>query len=722
MSEGSDREQQQEASIAAGGDPCADATAQLEELKGVQPASASLNELVCKPAKRYWKASGICALLVVLVFTVFGRTIGHGFVNYDDDECVYENPTVSKGLTLEGAGWAFTHAQIGHWDPLTTLTQMVDCQLYGIRPWGHHLTNVLLHAVAAVLLFVVLLEMTDALWPSGFVAALWAVHPLRMESVAWVTERKDVLSGVFFMLTLLAYSFYARRPESKLRYAMVGAVFFLGLMSKSMLVTLPFVLLLLDFWPLQRLENGLGTAGGRGTWLIVEKLPLLLLSILFAVVQIKADSGGLAGKENMSLIQRAGNAVVSYVVYLKQMVLPLDLAVLYPHPHGNLPGWEVTLAMVVLVVLSAVVISRSREQPWLATGWLWYLGMLVPVIGIVQSGELAHADRYTYLPMIGVCIAVTWAAANWAGDRRHRRVALGAVAVVILSSLSVAASHQASWWCDSITLWTHAVECTKDNSIANTDLGFALLKQGRTKEAIARYREAFRINPADVKTRINLANALLQQGRTEEAIAQYREVLKKKPDDANTRTSLGDALLQQGRAEEAIAQYRKVLKTKPDDLNIHTNLGCALFRAGRTEEAIAQYREVLRTKPDDANTSANLGLALFQQGRIEEAIGQYRGALHTKPDDANTRANLGNALLRQGQTEEAIAQYREAIRINPAFAEAHYNLGSVLFQQGRRDEAISHLRKALDLKPDNTTIRNTLAEMLASPLEDHLRR
>lgn len=675
---------------------------------------------------RSWPAAGICALLVMLVFIVFGQTLGHDFVNYDDGATVYEAPRVTAGISLPGIAWAFTHSQVGHWDPLTTLSHMLDCQLYGLHPWGHHLGNVLLHAAAVVLLFVALWEMTGSMWRSGFVAAVFAIHPLRVESVAWVSERKDVLSGVFFMLILMAYLRYVRRPRSRLRYWTVAALFILGLMSKSMLVTLPFVLLLLDYWPLNRFQTRPDSASPPSAWpLIVEKIPLLLLSILFAVAQMAADRGGLISLEKTTLPQRLGNAVVSYAVYLRQMVWPADLAVFYPYPKGGVEPWKVAIALAVLCAVTAAVIFVRKKQPWLLVGWLWYLGMLVPVIGIVQSGDLAHADRYTYLPMIGVCIAGTWTVAEWSEKWPWRRMAAGTVAFVILCTLLLAAYRQATYWRDNETLWTHALECTRDNSVAHNDLGNALLHDQRTDEAIAQYLDALRIDPALAEAHYNLGNALDRQGRAQDAIAQYRDALRINPAYADACYNLGNTLLRQGRSVEAAAQFRKALSIDPAYAGAHASLGNILLQQGRADDAIAEYREALRLDPALAETHNNLGSALLQQGQTDGAIAEYRQALRIDSAYAKAHNNLGTALLRQGRAGDAIVEYREAVRINPTDAPARVNLAAAYAQAGQFSDAVNTAEGALQLAQtqSNTALVSALQREIrlyeaATPFRD----
>ncbi len=386
--------------------------------------------------RQHWRVPAVCLVLAAITFAVFGQTLNHEFVNFDDNDYVYENPVVAQGLTFRGIVWAFTHVHSANWHPLTWLSHMLDCQLYGLHPGGHHLTNVLLHIATVIVLFLVLRQMTGALWRSAFVAALFAIHPLRVESVAWVAERKDVLSGLFFMLTIGAYVRYARRPWSLARHGLVALLFAMGLMSKPMLVTLPVVLLLLDYWPLQRVEPG------KLSGLVLEKLPLFALSAASCAVTFLAQSQAIQSIGSFSLPLRLGNALAASMIYLGQIVYPAGLAAFYPYPLNGLPAWEVALAGLLLVGFSIVAWRERRKQPWLLMGWLWYLVMLLPVAGIIQVGVQAHADRYTYLPQIGVYMAVTWLAAEWGAKWRMGRAALGGLMSAMLAVLMVCAWKQ----------------------------------------------------------------------------------------------------------------------------------------------------------------------------------------------------------------------------------------------------------------------------------------
>jgi tetratricopeptide (TPR) repeat protein len=565
-------------------------------------------------------------LLAALVWGLFGQTARFGFVNYDD-MAVYQTPAITGGLTWGGIRWAFTHPLVGEWIPLTTLTHMLDCQLFGLRAGGHHLSNVLFHCVTVILLFLALRRMTGSLWRSAFVAAFFAIHPLRVESVAWVTERKDVLSGIFFMLTL--------RAHARGRRGMALVWFALGLMCKPMLVTTPFVLLLLDYWPLGRIRTA-----AQFPALLKEKIPLFVISGVACVAEIFAAKGAIQPIENFSFPLRACNGVVAYVIYLRMLLHPGSLAVFYPLFDQGPPAWQVIGAGLLLVGLTAGAWYLRRSQPYLLVGWLWYLGMLLPVIGLLQTGEQAYADRFTYLPQIGLCLAGTWSAANWAGGRLERRRLLAGAAAASLLLLYVAASRQASYWRDSVTLWTHSLSCTPDNAIARFTLGDALGQQGRPEEAMAQYREALRLNPGYVNAHNNLGLTLVQLGQTDDAIAEYREALRLDPNRSNAHINLGDALAQEGRLQEAIDEFREAIRVDPASAEAHYDLGKALAPQGRIDDAIAEYREAVRIDPDYADAQNNLGIALAGKGQVGEAISHLEYALALDPSSLSHLNNL----------------------------------------------------------------------------------
>ncbi len=566
----------------------------------------------------------ICLLLGAIVLIVFGQTLRHEFVNYDDQEYVYENPRITNGLTLEGIQWAFTHVHAGNWHPLTTISHMLDCQLYGLQPWGHHMTNVLLHAAAAIFLFLALRKLTGAQWPSAFVAAVFAIHPLRVESVAWIAERKDVLSGVFFMLTMWAYANHARSTRfSPGRYAMTVVLFALGLMCKPTLVTLPFVLLLLDYWPLQRLTVRSSTVKIRRTArdhpashrgenlfggtqlpkksvgdLLIEKIPFFALSAASCVATLLAQEKAVITMRQLAFGERLANAVVSYVTYLGQMIWPAGLAVVYPFPQG---GWnliQTILALLVLLTISVVFFLWRGKFPFLLAGWLWFLGVLVPMIGLVQVGMQTRADRYTYLSQIGLYLLMTWGVMElllkW---RRGREVSI-AIAVLVGTGLMADAYVQTSFWRDSETMWNQTLANTSNNYVAHTHLADALIQRERLDEAIAHLRQALAVS--DYPTaHYNLGCALAKKGNWADAIASFQAAIRVRPNYSQAHSNLAVSLSKLGRSDEALAEFEEALRLDQNYRDAHYNLAILMFQLGRRDEAVAHFREALRLKPDD---------------------------------------------------------------------------------------------------------------------------
>ena len=595
---------------------------------------------------------GVCIFLAIIVWLVFGQTLRHEFLNYDDDAYVYQNPYVIAGLTRRGILWAFTFADIGHWHPVTWFSHMLDCRLWGLRAGGHHLTNVLLHAAASILLFLAWKQMTGALWRSACVAALFAIHPQRVESVAWIAERKDVLSGVFFMATILAYVRYVHKGSSIVRYALIVILFALGLMSKGMLVTLPFVLLLLDYWPLQRLKpevfKSIWQAEPRAAVLrlVAEKIPLFMLSAA-SCIATNLSPEKIAPAFQMSLPLRIENALVSYVIYVKQMFYPAGLALPYFNPPGGFPLWQGVVALALLIGISLGALVFWKTHPYLIVGWFWYLGMMAPVIGLVQISYYARADRYTYLPHIGLYLLATWSAAELLREWRHGREILTAAALVLITALTMSARAQASYWHDSERLWRHVLTTAPDNYVAHTNLGLALDQNGQVEAAIAEYEAALRIQPAHAATHNNLGNALLHLGRTQDAMAHYQKALDIEPRFSQAHNNIGIALGQNGQLVEAITHFKKALEITPTYADAHSNLGSALLISGRLDEALPEFLKALEIRPNSSEDHKQLADLLLKQGRAADAIAHYRKALEIKPDDAEARRGLADALTEE---------------------------------------------------------------------------
>ncbi len=660
-----------------------------------------------------WRSTTVIVVgLMVVNWIVFGQTTRHGFINFDDPSYVSDNPHVPGGLTWENVTWAFTHVHSCNWHPLTWMSHMLDCQVFGLNPAGHHLTNVLLHVVATLLLFAVLRSTTGYPWRSAFVAAVFAVHPLHVESVAWVAERKDVLSGVFFMLTIGAYAHYARRSWSFARYTFVLLAFALGLMSKPMLVTLPVLLLLLDYWPLRRLPDW--TDSRAVARCVVDKLPLLALSAASGTATLFAQTEAMQSLQQISVASRLGNAVVSYAIYLVQMVWPYHLAIPYPFHRGDATLWPVVLASVLLVGLSGAAVGLRRRYPYLLVGWLWYLVMLVPVIGIVQVGMQAHADRYTYLPQIGLYIAVSWAAADFVAERWRASWVFPGLATVAVIALIFSASTQAAYWRDSETLWTHSLACTTDNDVAHCNLGDVFAEEGKLDDAIDHFRHAVAIDPNYVNAHNNLGNALLLKGNVEEAVTHFRKAADLQPGFAVAYYNLGNALFRGGSLDDAIIAFERALQLSPTFAEALNNLGAVLLRKGNVDAAIMRLQQALQCKPDYVNAHNLLCGALLQTGRLDDAIARCRQFGAVRPETAMSYGNIGNALLEKGRTNEAIAYLSQALEGMPNAPLVHSNLGNALLQKGRANEALEHFRRALELRPDDPDIQNNLAWMLAT--------
>jgi Tfp pilus assembly protein PilF len=709
------------------------------EMPGVEGACRLESESRPPGLNGRWTAAGVCIFLAVATWLVFGQTLRFEFVNYDDNVQVYEVQQIENGLTLNGILWAFTHRHYGHWIPLNTISHMLDSQLYGLKAGGHHFTNVLLHAATAILLFLVLRRMTATIWPGAFVAAVFAVHPLHVESVAWVAERKDVLSGFFFMLTLWAYVRHVQnqpringrgsngitadraitsRPWD-LDYSLALLFFACGLMSKMMVATLPLVLLFLDYWPLNRfVQPASGKAGSKKSqWLIprqliLEKIPMLGIIFMAGLGMLFArpENGAILGPLPRSL--QTGRALLTPLTYLWQMVYPVGLSVSPPSPAIAPLVWEVTLGTILLVAISAAFFLWRRVRPYLLVGWSWYLVMLAPVLVLIGTGMELRCDRYTYLPQIGLYLLLAWAAADLCAGWRHRRVVLGGCATIILAALIVCARTQTAYWRNSESLWTHTLACTSGNYVAHNNLGNALLQKGSVNEAIAHFQKALQIKPDNAEAHYNLGNALFKKGSLDEAIVHFQKALQITPDNVEAHNNLGNALLQKGNADEAITHYQKALQINPDYSEAHNNLGSVLLQKSNVDEAITHFQKALQITPDYSEAHINLGYALLKKGNVDEAMVHYQKALQINPDDANAHINLGNILLGKGNVDEAIVHYQKALQIKPDDADAHNNLGYALVQKSSVDEAITHFKRALQINPDFVDARKNLSNAL----------
>jgi protein O-mannosyl-transferase len=590
----------------------------------------------------------MAAALAVATLAVYGQVISHQFISLDDDVYIRDNPMVAGGLTLKGIAWAFTTFHAANWHPLTWLSHMVDSQVFGLNAGGHVFVNVLIHVSNTLVLFFFLKRVTGAKWRSAIVAALFALHPLHVESVAWAAERKDTLATFFGLLSLLAYARYAEAISWK-RYALVALCLGLGLMAKPMLVTWPFVLLLLDYWPLRRLEwqpaDGIKRFARAWLPLIREKLPLFCLVAASIVVTYAAQShgGAVRGFVDAPLSLRLSNALVSYAKYLLLTVWPSGLGVYYPFSPTGVPTWQLFAALVLVATMTAIALREASKRAYLITGWLWFLGTLVPVIGLVQVGGQAMADRYHYIPSIGLFLALVFGLADLAIAWRIGRVSTAVVSAAGLLLFGSLTALQISRWRDSMTLFEQTLSVTSDNLVVHYNLGHVLGQQRKYDEAVPHFAEALRIKPDFFDALINMGVTLLEQGKPAEAISYYHRALGVEPDSAKAHMQLALALVQQEKGDDALQQFYKALELAPSDPDIRTNLGLMLARHGKLSEATAQLNEALRLNPASAEAHNNLGLILLAQGEPEESLPHFVAALRLKPDLAVAQDNLKRA-------------------------------------------------------------------------------
>lgn len=676
-------------------------------------------------AARSWGFPSPCklligALLAAATFAAFAGVLRNGWILLDDPIYVVKNPHVNRGWTAEGALWFLHEPHGGNWHPLTSYSHMLDVELFGLEPAGHHATSLALHVLNAVLLLYVLYRLTGAWWRSAVVAGLFALHPLRVESVAWISERKDVLSGFFFLCTIEAYRRWTVRPSAA-RYALLIVVFALGLMSKPMLVTLPFVLLLLDVWPLRRLA-GIGPArGAKGSkrtlqGLILEKWPLFGLAAVSAVVTflVQRKAGAVVSMGQLPLARRAGNAVLSYWRYLAETVWPSGLAVFYPH-RLTVDVLGAILATVGLVVVTWVVLRQLGKRPFLATGWLWYVGMLLPVIGILQVGGQAHADRYTYLPIIGVLVALVWGVEEPASRSRTGRIAAAGVAGIALLAFSQGTVRQVALWKDTRTLFTHTLAVTTNNAMAHKYLGDVLLGADSVSEAIPHYQEAIRLARNFTEARNKLGSALGRLGRYDEAIVQFREALSE-GERAEVHHNLGYVYAEQGRFDDAIREFRTALRLAPNFVEARIKLGSTLGTLGRYDEAIAEFREAMK-QGETAEIHHNIGFAYAGQGRLDEAIPEFEAALRLDPNHYLSLVRLGRALGAQRRFAESEGYLRRAARLNPEDVETHRLLAVTLIAEGRVEDSIREYQQILRLAPNDLDALVNIAWIRATHAE-----
>lgn len=666
-----------------------------------------------KISHRFSSSIWIYLLLLAGIFAVYGQTISYDFVNYDDPVYVTE-PHVRAGLTLSGVMWAFTSGYAENSFPLTWISHMLDWQLFGARSGLHHLVSVAIHAMSALVLFAFLKRATGAVGRSAFVAFVFALHPLHVESVAWITERKDVLCVLFWMLALWAYAAYCER-QSIARYALVVALFCCGLMSKPLMVTFPFVALLMDWWPLRRF------ARQPARRLFFEKLPLIGLTLCASVGAYVAQQhqGAIAAVAQLPIALRIGNAFMSYVLYLRDFVWPSNLAAFYPYLER--PVWMPLAAALAVAGATALAARSVRQRPYIAVGWFWYLGTLIPAIGLVQAGPQSRADRHTYISFIGIAIIVAWGATELFEKRGWNRRWLAAAAVGWCAAWAVVAWIDVQYWRNSVALFAHALEVTEENYVAYNNLGVALRQDGKTREAIDDFEHAVAILPENAQAQDNLGEALTEEGSIDEAAPHLREAVRLRPGFAKAHVDLGALLLRSGRMGEAESQYRVAIQIQPTDAAAQYGLGGVLMSQGRKQEALTHLQQALpllitevEMNPEGVDGLYNLGTLYGILGRTDEAIPEFSRAISLRPGDAQARFNLGTALASRNRLNEAADQFAEAVQLVPGYAAAHFSLGKVLAALGRYDDAAREYRETLRLNPGFADARRQLESLAGS--------
>ena len=708
-----------------------------------QPQVAPVTE-VRAAGKLSGSQIAVLVVILVAVLAVYARVIDYKFISQDDSQYVVENKHVAMGLSGESVRWALTATDCYNWHPLTWLSLMTDYQIGGLHPRVFHITSILLHVINTALLVLLLTRMTGSFWRSAFVGALFGLHPVHVESVAWISERKDVLSTVFLLLTIFAYDSYYRKPGAR-AYVLVAAALAAGLCAKPMLVSLPVVLLLLDYWPLRRLGSDLAAR-------VREKLPLFALAGLACVITVIAQraGGAVATTDAFPVGMRLSNAVTSYVSYIIKLVWPVGLSFFYPHPGAGIPAWQTLCCAVVLAAITYAAFRAARSRPYFIVGWLWYLVTLLPVIGLVQVGSQGLADRYTYVPWIGLFVIVAWGVPDLLEALCGRRVIMGRVmagaAVLAVIVLSASSWVYAGYWRDDYTIWTRAKQVTRDNwsayynlgclygerkqydkalsslaeslkikpefADANTNYGTLLMDMGRVDEALPYLQKGSDLAPADATALANYGHALHLTGDARRAVGLLKRALEIAPDNASARNFLGMALSASGDSSEAADTYRKAIEANPKDAYAHNNYGTVLAGQGKTQEAMGYYLKAVKLDPKFAQAYCNLAEVAPALGKPDEAESYLRKAISVDPKCEAAYFKLGQLLQSIGRTDEAVEQFKEVLKLNPRQRFAHEILGVICARAGRLEEAKEHFSEVVRLNPNDTQARNNLNLLL----------
>jgi tetratricopeptide (TPR) repeat protein len=663
----------------------------------------------------------ICLLLIAATLLAFVQVLDGRFINFDDPGYVTNNVHVRSGISAQTIMWAFTSTDEVNWHPLTWISHALDCTLFGLDARYHHAMNLLLHILSSILVFIVFEKMTRARWQSAFVALVFALHPLHVESVAWIAERKDVLSGFFWMLTLLAYERYRRSPVPG-RYLLTFGAFLLGVLSKPVVVTLPFVLVLLDYWPFRRFEFGasrtrkVGKGDGAGlAQSVLEKIPFFVIALASSVVTFLIQQRGGATKVlyDVNFPNRIANALFSYARYLQKTVLPIDLAVFYPHPGGGLPLWQAGAAAILLVLISVLVWKQRIQRPFLVVGWFWFLGTLVPVIGLVQVGLQGMADRYMYLPMIGLSIMVAWGVPLLLQRAKMQGFVLRSAFILVVALMIVGTRAQSSYWRDSRSVFEHAVAVTSDNYVAQNNLGAALADSGDHSQAIAHLRESLRIKPDYLEAHHNIARSLVAQGNAAEALEHYTVILRRVPEDPRLHELMGTLYSHQGKEEDALSHFSEVLRLEPANVNARCRMAEIYAQQGKFDDAREECSRALELQPASSQAHQVMGTIAGQQHLDEDAVREFSEAIRCDSTNAAAYNNLGIMYDRMGRGAEAMEMYQTAVRHNPSAWDAHLNLGTAFAVHGKYGDAASHWARAIELNPSSVDARANLGRLYA---------
>ena len=628
----------------------------------------------------------ITFILILLTLVVYWQVKDFNFAGYDDELYITENSHIQPGITFESLKWAFTTFDAGNWHPLTWLSHMFDIELYGLNPMGHHWTSLQIHIASTLLLFLILQQMTGALWKSAFVAVLFALHPLHVESVAWVAERKDVLSAFFGMLTISAYIMYVKK-RNFLRYSLVFIFLSLGLMAKPMLVTLPFVLLLLDFWPLERLKYYSPKQSSKLFSLILEKIPLFIPVIISSVLTVLAQKevGALYSFEALPVKTRIANAFVSYADYIIKTIWPQNLAIFYPHPFGMLSLWYVFLAALLVAVISFFSIRSFKQHPYVAVGWFWYVGTLVPVIGLIQVGAQGMADRYTYIPLTGLFIIAAWGMPDLLKKWHYNRIILVIFSIIIIFAFSTRSYFQIRHWENSTAVFKNAVKVTDNNWLAYNNLGLALMRDGELNDAVLNYKKALQIRPDYLIALDNIGLALYRLEKFEKALFYYSKALKIDPKHAGVHNNIANVLTALGKLEEAIKHYKKAIIIDPEFAEAHYNIANVLATQEKLDKAIFYYESAIKKDSEYSAAHYNLGCILLKKEEHKEALANFAQVIKINPDYKQAYNQIGIILLQRGKTNKAEKFFAKAVQIDPGYKEAISNL-LILEQMTQKDE------------------------------------